>query len=284
MKHAMFYHHLRNELWKLFGKKRTYIGFGAFLLSQNAMLLTFRFTHWQGQVERTLSGNGYLAQEYISALTVALMMLMPQILLLMPLYTSLVGGDLVAKEAEDGTLRMILSRPITRVRLLLVKWLAGVVFAAVLVLVLGGTALMFASCWFPWKGMFVFSMWPERIFNVMSASEGLRLYVLSHLLMTLNASIIVGLAFMFSCFNMKPAAATILALSFLFINLVMEHIPFFESYQHWFLPYHMRVWLLTYAEPVPWPRVVGSVSVLLGVLTTTFLVGASAFQARDIKS
>jgi hypothetical protein len=35
----MFYRHLKNELWKLFGKKRTYIGFGAFLLSQNAMLL-----------------------------------------------------------------------------------------------------------------------------------------------------------------------------------------------------------------------------------------------------
>ncbi len=39
---TMFYHHLRNELWKLFGKKRTYIGFGAFLVAQNAMLLTFR--------------------------------------------------------------------------------------------------------------------------------------------------------------------------------------------------------------------------------------------------
>ena len=48
---SMFYRHLRNELWKLFGKKRTYIGFGAFLLAQNAMLLTFRFTHWQTQME-----------------------------------------------------------------------------------------------------------------------------------------------------------------------------------------------------------------------------------------
>ena len=42
-----FYLHLRNELWKLFGKKRTYIGFGAFLLAQNGMLLMFRFTKWQ---------------------------------------------------------------------------------------------------------------------------------------------------------------------------------------------------------------------------------------------
>src|ERR1035438_6104773 len=105
----MFYHHLRYELWKLFGKKRTYIGFGAFLLAQNAMLIAFRYTHWQAQMEATLAGNGYLAQEYVSALTVALLMLIPQILLLMPLYVALVGGDLVAKEVEDGTLRMIRS-------------------------------------------------------------------------------------------------------------------------------------------------------------------------------
>src|SRR5262249_575825 len=153
----MFWLHLRNEVWKLFGKKRTYIGFGAFILAQNGMLLMFRFTRWQKNWERVLAGNGYLAQDYLSALTVALIMLIPQILLLMPLYTALVGGDLVAKEAEDGTLRMILSRPISRFRLLLMKWLAGVIFAALLAVVLGATALVFARLWFPWRGMFVFA-------------------------------------------------------------------------------------------------------------------------------
>ncbi len=280
----MFYHHLKNELWKLFGKKRTYIGFGAFLLAQNLMLLTFRFTHWQKHVERILAGNGYLAEEYISALTVAVVMLTPQILLLMPLYAALVGGDLVAKEAEDGTLRMILSRPISRFRLLFMKWLAGVIFSAVLVLVLGVTALGFARLWFPWKGMFFLSAWPESIFTVLSASEGLKLYLCSHLLMAVNASVILGLAFMFSCFNMKPAAATILSLSFLFINLVMEHLPFLEEYQEWFLPYHFRAWFLTFADPIPWSRIAGSLCVLLAFNLTTFLVGTAAFQARDIKS
>src|SRR5256714_15402165 len=158
--------HLRNELWKLFGKKRTYIGFGAFLLAQNVMLLVFRFTHWQKSVERELEGNGYLAQEYISALTVAMIMLMPQIILLMPLYAALVGGDLVAKEAEDGTLRMILSRPISRFRLLLVKWAAGIVFAAVLVVGLGATALFFGRLWFPWKSLFI-SWPPEGVFSLL---------------------------------------------------------------------------------------------------------------------
>ncbi|HVV74179.1 MAG TPA: ABC transporter permease subunit [Verrucomicrobiae bacterium] len=278
----MFFHHLHNELWKLFGKKRTYIGFGAFLLAQNAMLLTFRFTHWQRQMERVLSGNGYLPTDYVSALTVALVMLIPQILLLMPLYAALVGGDLVAKEAEDGTLRMILSRPISRFRILLVKWLAGGVFAAVLALALGATALVFARLWFPWRGMFVFA--PGVVFNVLTAMDGLRLYCYSHLFLALNASVILSLAFMFSCFNMKPAAATILSLSFLFINLVMEGIPFFEQYQEYFLPYHFRAWLLVYAQPVPWERVCGSLLILLAFNLTTFLIGAAAFQARDIKS
>jgi ABC-2 type transport system permease protein len=278
----MLYHHLRNELWKLFGKKRTYIGFGAFLLAQNAMLLAFRFTRWQSDMERLLAGNGYLAREYVSALTVAVVMLIPQIILLLPLYSALVGGDLVAKEAEDGTLRMILSRPISRFRLMLVKWITGVIFSAVLVVVLGGTALVFARLWFPWRGMFVFA--PGMVFNVLPAGEGLRLYAWSQLFIMVNASAILSLAFMFSCFNMKPAAATILALSYLFANLVMEAIPFFERYRDWFLPHHFRSWLLVYSQPPPWDRIGASLCILLAFNLTAFLIGAAAFQARDIKS
>ncbi len=46
----MFLAQLKNELWKLFGKKRTYIGFGAFVLAQTAMLLMFKYTRWQSAV------------------------------------------------------------------------------------------------------------------------------------------------------------------------------------------------------------------------------------------
>jgi ABC-2 type transport system permease protein len=193
-----------------------------------------------------------------------------------------VGGDLVAKEVEDGTLRMILSRPISRFRLLFAKWVAGGIFSAALVLVLGGTALGFARMWFPWKGMFVFV--PGTVFNVLSPQEGFRLYLCSHLFMTLNASVVLGIAFMFSCFNMKPAAATILALSLLFVNLVMEGIPFFEQYHEYLLTYHFRSWHNVYVQPLPWAQMGQSVCVLVAFNLTTFLIGAAAFQARDIKS
>jgi ABC-2 type transport system permease protein len=278
----MFLAQLKNELWKLFGKKRTYIGFGAFILAQTAMLLAFRFTRWQSDFERLLAGNGYLATEFISALTVSVVMLMPQIILLMPLYASLVGGDLVAKESEDGTLRMILSRPISRVRLLLVKWVAGIIFAAVLVSMLGVTAVTFARVLFPWKGMFVFA--PGMAFSVLSAEDGLARYLFAHLFLAVNASTILSVAFMFSSFNMKPAAATILALSYLFVNVVMEGIPFFDRFDDWFITHHFRCWLYVFQDPIPWARIFASETLLLGACATLFVVGATAFHVRDIKS
>lgn len=278
----MLYLQLRNELWKLFGKKRTYIGFGAFLAAQTIMLLTFRFTRWQMDFERMLSGNGYIASEFISALTVSVVMLMPQIILLMPLYAALVGGDFVAKEYEDGTLRMILSRPISRVRLLFVKWVAGLIFSTTLVVMLGVTALSFASLLFPWKGMFVFV--PGQAFSVLTAHEGFLRFALAHVFLAVNASAILSVAFMLSCFNMKPAAATIVALSYLFVNLVMEAIPFFDRYEDFFITHHFRCWLLVLQDPIPWPRILQSETILLAICATVFVVGCTVFQVRDIKS
>jgi ABC-2 type transport system permease protein len=278
----MFFAQLKNELWKLFGKKRTYIGFGAFVLAQTVMLCAFKFTRWQSDMERMLAGNGYLAEEFISALTVAVVMIMPQIILLMPLYVALVGGDLVAKESEDGTLRMILARPISRVRLLFVKWVAGVIFAAILVTVLGLTALGLARLFFPWQGLFVFV--PGQAFSVLSASEGFIRYLGAHVFLVVNASTVLSIAFMFSCFNMKPAAATILALSYLFVNLVMEGIPFFDRYDNWFITHHFRCWLLVFRDPFPVWQILQSQVLLLAGCATVFVIGSTAFHVRDIKS
>ena len=279
----MFYLQLRSELWKLFAKKRTYIGFLMFLLAQNAIILVFRFTNGpRVSMMRTLEGNGYLAQEFISALTVATFMLLPIAYMLLPLYVSLVGGDLVAKEAEDGTLRMILSRPVSRLRLLLLKWLAGAIFSLALVVALGLFGVLFASLWFPWKGLFVFI--PGELFSVFGALGGLEHYTAAHLMMAAKAVTVMGLAFMFSCFNVKPAAATILAVSFVFVNFIMQNIPYFRDLQHWFLTYHLNIWQFMFAQPIPWWRIGESLSILLGFNLTFVVIGVTAFHVRDIKS
>jgi len=279
----MFYYQLKNELWKLFGKKRTYIGFGMFVLGQLLIIIIFRYTPAQHTIQRSIERTGFDPGQYLSMLTFSTVMVLALAVTLMPLFVALVGGDLVSKEAEDGTLRMILSRPISRVRLLCVKWLAGVIFAVALVLALGLFGLLFSSFWFPVnEGMFVFI--PEKFLNVYGYGEGLQHYALAHLFMVTKACTIMSLAFMFSCFNMKPAAATILALSLIIIDRVMMMMPYFSDIQYWFLSYHLDAWQLMLSSPVPWWRLGEALCVILAANLTFLVIGATAFQMRDIKS
>jgi len=124
----------------------------------------------------------------------------------------------------------------------------------------------------------------DLVFSLFPANEGLGRYAFSHLFMVVNAIAMLSVAFMFLSFNMKPAAATILALSFLFVNMVMQHIPFFEDYRNWFITHHFECWFLVFQQPTPWARVFESESILVGVCTTAFVIGCTMFYVRDIKS
>jgi ABC-2 type transport system permease protein len=278
----MFWLQLRNELWKLFGKKRTYIGFAMFLLAQGIITLVFRYSHASRGMVRQLEANGYPADYFISSITIATVMLFPISYILLPLYVALIGGDLVAKEAEDGTLRMILSRPISRFRLLVLKWVAGVIFSIALVMALGVFGILFSSVFFPAGGLFVFI--PGEMFSIFEFGEGLQRYAAAHGALILKAVTVMGLGLMFSCFNVKPAAATILALSFVFVSFILMQIPFFAELRHWFLTHHLNLWQHLLGDPIPWTTVLESLALLAGFNFSFLIVGATVFQLRDIKS
>jgi ABC-2 type transport system permease protein len=278
----MFYYQLKNELWKLFGKKRTYIGFTMFVVGQFLISIVSRFKG-QGRMLQDMQRTGFEPELYLSMLTFATGMVGALAFLLVPIFVSLIGGDLVSKEAEDGTLRMILSRPISRIRLLFVKWLAGIIFSFSIVFALGFFALIFSAIWFPVKGgMFVFL--PGRLLGGYGFSAGLGHYALAHLFMVPMACTVMSLAFMFSCFNMKPAAATILALSLSIIDRVMMSFPYFEDIQYWFLSHYLDSWLAALNSPVQWWEVWQAWFVMAAANLTFLVIGATVFQVRDIKS
>ena len=279
----MFLFQLRNELWKLFGKKRTYIGFAIFLLGQNFIILLYRFGDAPKRaMRRMMELNGFDAKQYITSLTVTSIMVVAMAYTLMPMFAALIGGDQVAKEAEDGTLRMILSRPISRFRLLFLKWLAGAIFSLVLVMSLGALGLLFCSMWFPWGNLFCWE--PLLPFGAYGAAEGFVRYFGAHLCMFPAACTMMTLAFMFSCFNMKPAAAMVLALSIMLICQIMQNEPLFLEYKTWFVTYDMAIWREIFAQRIPWWKVGESYSCLFGYNLTFLVIGFTAFQMRDIKS
>ncbi len=278
----MFYQQLRNEVWKLFGKKRTYMGFVVFFVTQNLILLIMQFPRVTHLMRRLLEDNGYSIEPSYSSLTFATGMIFPIAHILLPVFLAMVSGDLVAKESEDGTLRLVLARPISRVRLLFLKWLAGALFSASLVLSLGTFGLLFAAIWFPWRGLFVYA--PNEIFSVFDASMGFHRYLGAHLLLVATAITITSVAFMFSCFKIKPAAAAVLTLSVVFLSMILQDIPYFRELKPWFFTHHLNVWHACFAERIAWWRVGGSLTLLAGMSATCCIVGCAVFQARDIKS
>src|ERR1700744_3037074 len=109
-----------------------------------AQLLVVSLLHFSPSAHRwmthILGNGGFPVEQYISMLTVATILVGILAYTLLPLYVALIGGDIVSKEQEDGTLRMILCRPVSRARLLCLKWCAGFIFSITLAfsLALGG--------------------------------------------------------------------------------------------------------------------------------------------------
>ena len=89
---------------------------------------------------------------------------------------------------------------------------------------------------------------------------------------------------MLSCFPIKPAAATIITLTILFVDMVLQQFPFFKAYESYFITWHMSAWVFLLDQNISWPKVVESYSLLLGMNVSFFTLGWVAFQSRDFKT
>lgn len=278
-----FLRQLGGELHKLFARKRTYIGFGAFLFVELLVMAGFQMPAAQRGFRRMIERAGYGFEEYFSGLTLAFEMLRWTILLLGALYLALVAGDVVSKEVEEGTMRMMLCRPASRIRVLLVKYASCVIYTFALIFFIGCTALAAATAWRGAGGLFVFAP-VERIFALYEFWPGLARYGLALVFMSLSFLTITSLGFMLSCCNMKPAAATIVTLSILFIDMILRTIPYFEDYQQYFLTTHMATWVNAFQTQVPGRQIIKDFAFLFGANATMLIGGMAVFQSRDFKS
>jgi len=93
-----------------------------------------------------------------------------------------------------------------------------------------------------------------------------------------------SIAFMFSCFKIKPAAASIITLTILFVDMILQEFPFFKPYESWFVTWRMSAWVFLMEHQISWPKIVESYALLAGLNVTFFVVGWLAFQTRDFKA
>ena len=280
---TLFFLQFRNELHKLIARKRTHLGFVAFLAVETLILFLLNLPKPKAHFRRMIEENGYGFDQYFSGSTLGLVILMWTTFLLGALYLALVAGDVVAKEVEDGTLRMILCRPVSRLRVGLLKYAACVLYTFVLVIFIGLTALLAGLVYRGWGGLFAFAP-QEHLMALYDPLPGLWRYLGALPLLALSLISISSMGFMFSCCNMKPAAATILTLSIFFFDSIFRNIPYFESLQPWFMTTHMSAWLQVFANHISWWRIGEDYTWLLALDATFALLGVAVLHQRDFKA
>jgi ABC-2 type transport system permease protein len=279
----LFFQQWRGELTKLFARGRTYIGFGVFVVLE-ALILWLIQVKGIGPVQRAIVGSGESMDQYFSALTVAFLIFVMAVFLLGALFLTLVAGDIVAKESEDGHMRLLLARPVSRFRLLLLKYLTCTGYAMLLVQFLAWTAFVLGLILRGWGGGFCVWIQDVSLVEFYDWDEGLRRYAIGTLAMGVCMTVISSVAFFLSCFRIKPAAATIGALAYILVDFILKNSGFMESYHHLLLTRHMSVWTRFMAETIEWPLVARGFAILIAVNITLFTLGYAVFESRDLKS
>ena len=280
-----FLSQLIGELRKLFGRRRTYLGYVVFLVMEAIILFVFKLPRSQHSMRQLIETNGFGFDDYYGSLTVTYWVMGFSMFLLGSIYFALVAGDIVAKESEDGNLRLVLARPVSRLRILLLKYSAVSIYTVTFVIFVGVTGyLMSVAALGVDGGLFVWN-YKMKVFSAFATwTEGMGRIALSALGIGISMVTLSSIAFMFSCFKMKPAAATIVALSILFVDLVLQEFPFFKPYEQYFVTWRMSNWVYLLEQQISWAKLANSYAFLFGLNATLFLLGYTAFRLRDFKT
>ena len=137
---------LKIELFKIFKRPRTYIAFGAiaaivFLIQ---VALKFDGKSYVDLLMSNLSGSFEFSDDFKGKLLngyLICFVILNTLLIQMPLLVALIAGDSIAGEANMGTLRLSLTKPVSRTEYMLVKFTASFVYTLALLVVMALLAL-----------------------------------------------------------------------------------------------------------------------------------------------
>jgi ABC-2 type transport system permease protein len=202
--------------------------------------------------------------------------------LFMPVAVALYAGEAVAGEAQSGTLRYLLVRPVGRTRLLVAKLvmiLAFVLLAVVVVAALGyvvGVLLLGDGA----TGQAVTGISGTTL----STAELLQRTLVAIVYVALSMLGVAALALMLSTVSDSPLAAAMGALAFLIASTLLLTLDAAEAL-HPYLP--TRYWLAfvdLFRDPILWRDLVRGV-LLQAVYVAVFLGAAWAnFTTKDVTS
>ncbi len=293
---------LQIELFKISKRPRTYIAFAAIAAivfifqfafkadGQNYMNLMLQSVKDTFEFERIRAINGYFMCYII----------LNTLLIQVPILVALIAADSISGEANMGTLRLLISKPISRTQLILVKFAAATIFTILLLLWMAITSLVFSLLIFGSDDMLIFrSKGDESQILLITKDDVVWRYLAAFAYATVALTVIAALSLFLSIFAENSIGPIITTVCIVIVCTVVSNInvpiidknvkPFlFTSY---LVGWKGFFYIDTTDEGIPikgsienWPAIRNSLFILL--LHIVVLVGASVivFKKKDILS
>lgn len=233
---------LKIELFKVFRRPRTYIAFIAVwaIVSLIQLAIYVDGAKYMDFVMKDVKDNFEVIGNPLNGYFVCFLILQT-LLIHIPLLIALVSADMVAGEANMGTLRLLMTKPVSRTKLLLSKFLASSVYAVILLLWVAILGLFVSMLIFGTDGLVNMKSYEIIILN---GNDIFWRYILAFAFAAIALITVAALGFFFSIFaenSLGPIVAT-MSVIIVFTILTTLDIPLFQSVKHLFFTSHMIGW------------------------------------------
>lgn len=292
---------LKIELLKIFKRPRTYIAFGAIAAIVFLVQLALKFDG-KSYIDLLLSNldssfviSDNLKIKILNGFLVCFVIL-TMLLIQMPLLVALVSGDSIAGEANMGTLRLSLTKPVSRTQYMMVKFMASVIYTVALLIWMAILALFGSMLIFGTNDLVVLrSTGIEQI----PAFDVLWRYVAAFGYAAVALTTVSALAFLLSVFAENSIGPIIATMSIVIVFTILSemNIPFYDNtIKPWLFTTHMVAWKgFFYVKAtddgvtIPGtienlPSILKSLVILLGYIAGFVFTAIWIFRKKDILS
>ena len=238
---------LKIELFKIFKRPRTYIAFGAIAAIVFLIQVALKYDG-KSYIDLLLSNlsasfefdddfkdkllNGYLI----------CFVILNTLLIQMPLLIALISGDAIAGEANMGTLRLAMTKPISRTEYMLVKFAASFIYTLALLVVMALLALFGSMLIFGTNDMLVLRS--EGIEQI-KRFDVLWRYFAAFGYAAVALTTVSALAFLLSVFAENSIGPIIATMSIVIVFTILSemNIPIYdETIKPYLFTSHMVAW------------------------------------------
>ena len=235
---------LQIELYKIFKRPRTFIAFAviALIIVLVQIALKFGGEEYVGLMLSGVSETFVVPSKEILNGYLVCFVILNLLLIHVPILVALIAGDMISGEANMGTLRLLVSRPVSRTQLLAVKFVAACIYTLLLLLWVAFLSLFVSMVIFGTNDLFVAR---ETDSNIIASADVLWRYMAAFLFAAIGMITVAALAFMLSVFadnSIGPIVATVCVI-IVFTILTQLQIPFYdETVKPWLFTTHMLGW------------------------------------------